>query len=538
MPTMGDWRTGNMPESESRILSRYNSEPRMTPSALLQPLASAAKVSQDLNFCTDDNVEQCVAYINQELTTLGFPSLQTAPQNGVGRRLQLVSIMNCIHELLQRHSRDLRRREDAELQILKMNSDLEHLQSGHSKLKDQLDLTKRENAALLERERQQQCKHHNLLQLLKNEKEEVQKLQNIISSRSTQHNHNLKRKEREYNKLKERLYQLVMDKRDKKISIDVLNYVGRADGKRMAWRTSKTDAKNEEEMYKVLLSDYEQRQKQLMMENAELKKVLQQMKKEMISILSPQKAKAKEKLEDGFGPAFSDGEDDAADSSKDNLIELSCEAVREQLVNSIRQQWRILKSHVEKLDHQDRKGLMSREDHEKELGQLKKEIKSCKETIKNQQLLLQQQVVEASDDDTSTLLQDCYLLEDQERLQQEWTLFNEQKKNFEMERRNFTEAAIRLGHDRKMFEEDRALWLKHQFLNMTLFSDRRSSEHGHPRSALGPDQESPNVQSKSESSLRPSSSRDVTRSARKSLPATPASRSPLYRSSRIDGSDL
>lgn len=60
--------------------------------------------------------------------------------------------------------------------------------------------------------------------------------------------------------------------------------------------------RNEEEMYKVLLSDYEQRQKQLMLENAELKKVLQQMKKEMISILSPQKPKTKEKLEDSLGP--------------------------------------------------------------------------------------------------------------------------------------------------------------------------------------------------------------------------------------------
>ncbi|KAM4023027.1 afadin- and alpha-actinin-binding protein isoform 1-T6 [Anomaloglossus baeobatrachus] len=544
---MGDWRAGNMPESESRIFSRYNSEPRMTSPALLQPSVSTAKGFQELNFCTEDNVEQCIAYIDQELTTLGFPSLQTVSKNGGARRLHLVSIMNCIHELLQRHNRDLRRQEDVELQILKMTSDLEHLQSGQSKLKDQLDLMKRENAAVLERERQHQCKNHSLLQLLKNEKEEVQKLQNIVSSRSTQHNHNLKRKEREYNKLKERLYQLVMDKRDKKISIDVLNYVGRADGKRMAWRTSRMDAKNEEEMYKVLLGDYEQRQKQLMLENAELKKVLQQMKKEMISVLSPQKVKTKEKLEDSLGSAFSDGEDDAADSSKDNLIELSCEAVREQLVNSIRQQWRILKTHVEKLDHQasqvrvaspDRKGLISKEDHEMELEQFKREIQSCKETIKNQQHLLQQQVVEASDDDTAALLQDCYLLEDQERLQQEWKLFNEQKKNFEMERRNFTEAAIRLGHERKMFEEDRALWLKHQFLNMTLFSERRSSEHCQSLSALGPDQESPNDQSKPPSNIRPSSSGDI-RSARKSLPATPASRAPLYRhrTARCDGSD-
>ncbi|KAM3914448.1 afadin- and alpha-actinin-binding protein isoform 2-T3 [Leptodactylus fuscus] len=541
---MGDWRSGNMPESDTRIISRYNSEPRMTSPTLLQPSISIAKMAQEPNFCHEDNVEQCITYIDQELITLGFPSLQTVSRNGGSRRLHVVSIMNCIHELLQRHTRDLRRREDVEVQLLKVNSDLEHLHNSHSKLKDQLDLTKRENAALLERERQQQCKNHNLLQLLKNEKEEVQKLQNIIASRSTQHNHNMKRKEREYNKLKERLYQLVMDKRDKKISIDVLNYVGRADGKRMAWRTSKTDAKNEEEMYKVLLSDYEQRQKQLMLENAELKKVLQQMKKEMISVLSPQKPKAKEKLEDSLGPALSDGEDDAADSSKDNLIELSCEAVREQLVNSIRQQWRILKSHVEKLDHQDRKGLISREDHEKELEKLKSEIQCCKETIKNQQHLLQQQVVVPSDDDddTSALLQDCYLLEDQERLQQEWKLFTEQKKNFEKERRNFTEAAIRLGHERKMFEEDRALWLKHQFLNMTLFSDRKSSEHCQSLSALSPEQDPNNSQSRSpHNNLRPSSS-DLPRSTGKSLPATPATKQPLhrYRSNRIDsnGSDL
>lgn len=44
---------------------------------------------------------------------------------------------------------------------------------------------------------------------------------------------------------------------------------------------------HEGEMYKSLLSDYEASQKSLMLENAELKKVLQQMKKEMIHILSP-----------------------------------------------------------------------------------------------------------------------------------------------------------------------------------------------------------------------------------------------------------
>lgn len=58
-------------------------------------------------------------------------------------------------------------------------------------------------------------------------------------------------------------------------------------------------------MYKTLLNDYEYRQKQILMENAELKKVLQQMKKEMISLLSPQKKKPRERAEDGTGTVVS-----------------------------------------------------------------------------------------------------------------------------------------------------------------------------------------------------------------------------------------
>lgn len=45
---------------------------------------------------------------------------------------------------------------------------------------------------------------------------QVQKLQNIIASRASQYNHEMKRKEREFNKLKERLNQLLADKREKK----------------------------------------------------------------------------------------------------------------------------------------------------------------------------------------------------------------------------------------------------------------------------------------------------------------------------------
>lgn len=472
---MGDWNTIAVPALSPDITNTwYTSTKSMSPSSLgvQQVQRSPLPLSKSAHsffsaFCTEENVERSLSYLNRELTTLGFPSLYA---DSKGKDLCVVSVLNCMNELLLLHRKTLREQEDTETQHLKLGSDMDHLQNCYAKLKEQLETSRREIIGLQERDRQLQCKNRNLHQLLKNEKDEVQKLQNIVASRATQYNHDMKRKEREFNKLKERFHQLLMNKKDKKIAMDVLNYVGRVDGKRGAWRTGKTEAKNEEDMYKALLNDYEQRQKQLLVENAELKKLLQQMKKEIISLLPPQKQKPKEKTEDGSGIILSDVEEDAGEANKENMWELSCETVREQLANSIRKQWRMLKNHVENLDNQvshvhcgslHEKDTVSREDHELEVERLQMEIQQCKEMVKTQQ----------------QLLQDCYLLEEKERLKEEWKLFREQKKNFERERKSFTEAAIRLGLERKAFEEDRGAWLKQQFLSMT-------SDHMKPQRAF------------------------------------------------------
>lgn len=451
-------------------------------------------------FCTNENVQECIAYLNQELATLGFPSFYTEDSR---QELNLVVILNGTYELLQLHRKSLRTLEDMETQHLRSSSDMDHLYHSQVKLKDQLESSRREVVSCQEKDRQLQLKNRALHSLLKNEKEEIQKLQSIIASRATQYNHDLKRKEREYNKLKERLHQLVMDKKDKKLCIDILNYVGRSDGRRSAWRTSKTEARNEGEMYKALINNYERHHKELMVENIELKQVLQQMKREMMSVLNRRKQRSKEPLEDSSGLAGSDNEEDSRESNKVNSLELSCEEVREQLTNSIRQQWRMLKSHVEKLDSQAAltSGFLdseeiSRDDHEQEVERMKMEIRQCRDVIKGQQQLLQQQLSTQCDDETAVLLRDCYLLEEKERLKEEWTLFNDQKINFERERRHFTEAAIRLGHERQVFEEDRATWLKQQFLNMTPFGENKRPKIMNPQSALsiGAEQEKYKIQ--------------------------------------------
>uniref|UniRef100_A0A667YEQ0 Synovial sarcoma, X breakpoint 2 interacting protein a n=1 Tax=Myripristis murdjan TaxID=586833 RepID=A0A667YEQ0_9TELE len=444
-------------------------------------------------FCTEDNIPQCISYINQEIASLGLSSSCIKASSAGGASLDTVSALNIMYELLQVHWRSQGSLGELEREQLKNSSTLDHLQISNSRLKDQLELSKREKSGLHEAERQLQLKIKTLQRCLKTEKDEVQKLQSIIASRASQYNHDAKRKERECAKLKERLSQLLVDKKDKKLAIDVLNYLGRPDGKRIQWRTAKMATSHEGDMYKSLLSDYEARQRSLMLENAELKKVLQQMKREMMYILSPHKPCARgAQADDSNEQAGSDGEEKAGDPSRETLDQ-SCEHAREQLTNSIRQQWRRLKNHMERLDSQaslvqnqleSGKEVVPREIHEEEMERMRLEVQQCKDFIHTQQQLLQQHLNSSFDDETAALLNDCYTLEDKERLKEEWKLFEEQKRNFERERKNFTEAAIRLGREKKAFEEDRASWLKNQFLNMTPFVDRKRRSLSDCQSAL------------------------------------------------------
>ncbi|XP_034737818.1 afadin- and alpha-actinin-binding protein A-like isoform X2 [Etheostoma cragini] len=438
-------------------------------------------------FCTEENVQECLSHISQEVSSLGLPPVWM--ESGGSSEMNVVAVLNCIYDLIQLHHRGLRTLENMEVEQLKSSSNVDYLRLNSTQLKEQLELSKRENTGLLERERQLQLKMKSLQNCLKNEKEEVQKLQNIIASRASQYNHEMKRKEREFNKLRERLNQLLVDKKEKKQAIDVLNNIGRADGKRSLWKTEKTEAKHEREMYKTLLSDYDIRQRELLLENAELKKVLQQMKKDIMSILSSKKPTMKDDQHQDDG-IQADSDEEVFDSSKES-VELYCSQAREKLTNSIRLQWRRLKSHVERLDNQasltqigrsKNTDAVSRETHEEEMDRLKMEIQQCKDFIQTQHQLLQQ--LSFPYDEKASLLSDCYMLQEKERFRDEWKTLEEQRKIFERERRNFTEAAIRLSHERKAFEDDRAMWLKHQFLNLSPFADSKKPQMSKSKSAF------------------------------------------------------
>ncbi|XP_061736590.1 afadin- and alpha-actinin-binding protein isoform X3 [Nerophis ophidion] len=99
-------------------------------------------------------------------------------------------------------------------------------------------------------------------------------------------------------------------------------------------------------------------------------------------------------------------------------------------------------------------------DQDKLLTRLHAELKESQQIIILQQQILQDSLPSLGPSE----LTDSYYLEEWERLQARWAEFKHQKQTFERERQSFTDAAIRLSRERRDFEHQKALILKQQYL--------------------------------------------------------------------------
>ncbi|XP_072925454.1 afadin- and alpha-actinin-binding protein-like isoform X2 [Hemitrygon akajei] len=492
-PKMDHWKTLSFtgaettPDAKSFVLGHVpqSASPFSAASAITvcrSPVASHQRIFGQCAFCCADNVEDCLLSLSKELSNLGLPSLYTDDsfEESPATDFSLVALINCTYYLLQLHWRDVARIDELESVQLKSFDDQDCLRKSQLKLQEQIEALERELAAVQAKEQQAQRNVHNLNNLLKCNKEEVAKLQNVVASRAAQHIHDLKRKEQELTKLKEKMHLHLTDKRDRRM--DILNQIGRSDGRRSLWRTGKTESRREGEMYKVLASNYETQLQQLALDNAELKRAVSHMKKEMSDLLSAQ-------------------EELCRPSSLQSLLEEDVglnetqDVDRKHFTDGLLKQWNLLKDHLETRGIAAAKEspvagegehVVSVTDHEKEMAKLKLELEECRQIIQQQQQVLQDQLAIKKED----LAHGPDLLEEMEWFNKERLLFEEQKENFKMEREKFTEAAIRLGYERKLFEQECAQFRKEQFLNLTPFRECRTKPSQRlrtPRAMTSPD---------------------------------------------------
>lgn len=436
---------------------------KLTPSQL-SPLFS----SSEKQFCKRENIDQSLAYLNQELGVLGFSSLFTPSRNGRGPpdTFDIVKLINSTYELLQQQQRNIKQRTDLEQKNLRSECDNEHLIQAQKRLKEQLESAQREIAMGNEKERQLQGKLLKAKEELKSEREELKKTKANALHVQKQYDHETRKKEREFSKLKERIHQLLTDKsQEKRVGLDILNLIKRPGGQRGMWNTS--TAKNEEEMYRMLITSYEERQKELMVENNDLRESLQSMQTELINLLNNQN-------DDCGNESNTEGGEISESGSLDELstghFHMPYDLVREGIENSLREKWRLLKSRLEEANKGSTNGANKQDDTEKvdweeEVKRLERQLENYRHVVEQQENLIESLQVKASSPTKDhAFLSDSQLLEEKEKFESDKEFFDEQRTALENERRQLTDAAIKLGHERKKFEEERTSFYKQQLL--------------------------------------------------------------------------
>ncbi|XP_032239900.2 afadin- and alpha-actinin-binding protein B [Nematostella vectensis] len=417
--------------------------------------------SPDKQFCRRDNVDQCIAFLNQEVGILGFPSLFAKNSNshkpGCEGTFDIVRLINTTYELLQLQQQNQRTRTSLEERNLRSECDNEFLITSQNRLKEQVESLQREIAQSQENERQLQGSIKKLKVQLKNETDEVRRLKMNAVQQKKQFAHDKKKQEREMNKLKERMHQMLSDRsNEKRIGMEILNSLHRADGKRATWKTGQRD---EREMYSLLVTNYEARQKELMKENCDLRDSLQDMQTELVSLLNQQQTPM----------CDSDSEDSlSVRSLPAGHFNMPYELVREGIEKSLRDKWRVLRSRLDSAN----KGTPSKSpanssnntEMEETITKLSQQLDNYRHIVEQQESLIETLQSKESDGGGNPLLDDSRMCEEWERLQQERALYEKQKESFDEERKNFTDAAVKLGHERKKFEEERTAYYKQQLM--------------------------------------------------------------------------
>ncbi|GFO05034.1 afadin-and alpha-actinin-binding protein [Plakobranchus ocellatus] len=469
-------------------------------------------------FCTKDNLLNSIAYINQELELLGFPCLKF---EGGKCTADMYFYINRLHDLLVLYHKTTSVKEDLETKNHQLSCDTNHHQSTCARLRREQDLLERELAQEKEKSRQINHKYKQLSVKLKTEKEEVKRLLAVMQSRDVQHRHDNKKREREVISLKERLHQLLADKvPDRKVGMDLMNVVSSGEGRRATWKINQ--GKLEEEMYQLVIANYEERHKELMIENADLRDCLLSLQRHLSGLLKNAKkstSASDPKLHGTENLSTVSGDDiqdqslhshvsvtnidegymqmpfDIVGKDIEKIFKETCDQISDGIKQPLAQNDAKTGQPAIAISNSNGTNSFGKGSREKrasvdalEVERLKKQISNYKDIIQQQEELIQQSLQSQSQSVETSFLHESQLLQEKENLSEQKKLFFEEKSAFEKERRAFTDAAIRLGKERQAFQEERSSILRQQIHSSSSTvkqqPDSKSKDVPHPTRLL------------------------------------------------------
>ncbi|KAJ3350319.1 hypothetical protein HDU83_009790 [Entophlyctis luteolus] len=358
-------------------------------------------------------------------------------------------ILNILFKLLANSQCEQKYREEIENMRRAAESEALVTSQTLAKVRQSLEQSDRTNKALHVKIDSLESATKDLNEKLSAAKDEAAKASINLSASMAQFKHKSKRKEAEFAALQEKLQKLAVEQAHaSKIGIRLINPNARKAVNLPARQTKAV--KHEQEMYAVVISSHEEREKELLAELNSLKSTLfstyawvkdtekrvstnnqEENSESFASICEPQERAR-------FNLPFGLVKNQIEAQFKESLqcIEANLDEFRNKVTESVRE--------------------LSKDASDEEIGKLREEIEEYKMVVEKQKQLIEMSLhAQADADNHSMLVEEQEIMADlkaqQEALQRRSEQLNE-------ERVKFTEAAIRLGRERVAFERERDLF--------------------------------------------------------------------------------
>ncbi|KAK4791904.1 hypothetical protein SAY86_022339 [Trapa natans] len=340
----------------------------------LKPSSQSAYSSGEYTFADAGNLEHCAKYLNQTLVTFGFPaSLDLFAHDPVS----IARTCNCIYSLLQQRQRDVEFRDSSNEQRQRLLSDISRLEAKVERLESQLQAKDREIATITRTEAKATAQFKSQIEKLQQERDEFQRM--VIGNQQvrTQQIHEMKKKEKEYMKLQEKLNQVLMEKKkESRSGMEIMNLLQKEGRQRGTWNGKKAD----NDFYKKIVDTYEAKNQELMAENNDLRALLRSMQVDMRDFLNAPNGSSKQsEAINGRGADVSQ----SPLGGKTDVFDLPLHMARDQIEESLRNKMASIKERMFQLQDAQKGPEVTSEATEREL-ELEAQLVEARSIIQEQ----------------------------------------------------------------------------------------------------------------------------------------------------------
>ncbi|KAL6555235.1 hypothetical protein OROGR_006493 [Orobanche gracilis] len=309
-------------------------------------------------FANINNLEHCAKYLNNTLVTSGFPASLDLFANDPQRQ------------------RDVEFRESANEQRQRLLSDISRLEAKVERLEAQLSGKDREISTMTRTEARSAAAFKAQIDKLQQERDEFQKMVLGNQQVRTQQIHEMKKKEKDYIKLQERLNQVLNEKKkESRSGMDIMNLLQKEGRQRGTWNAKKAD----NDFYKKIVDAYEGKNQELVAENANLRTLLRSMEDEMREFLNAPNRKKSSPVNDRLDADLSQ----SPLGGRMDMFDLPLHMARDQIEESLRTKMASIKERMVQLQDAQKGSEVTSEVTEREL-ELEAQLVEARSIIQEQ----------------------------------------------------------------------------------------------------------------------------------------------------------